>query len=42
MIKQSILISVDNIVFSIVDQQLQVLLIKRLAEPFKGMRALPG
>lgn len=42
MIKQNILITVDNIVFSIVDQQLQVLLIKRLIEPFKDMRALPG
>ncbi|AHB41608.1 NUDIX hydrolase [candidate division SR1 bacterium RAAC1_SR1_1] len=42
MSKQNILITVDNIVFSIVDQQLQVLLIKRLIEPFKDMRALPG
>jgi 8-oxo-dGTP diphosphatase len=42
MIKQNILISVDNIVFSIIDQQLQVLLIKRLIDPFKDMRALPG
>jgi len=42
MIKQNILITVDNIVFSIVDQQLQVLLIKRLIDPFKDMRALPG
>jgi 8-oxo-dGTP diphosphatase len=42
MIKQNILITVDNIVFSIVDQQLQVLLIKRLIDPFKWMRALPG
>ena len=42
MIKQNILVTVDNIVFTINNDSVQILLIKRLAEPFKGEWALPG
>ena len=42
MIKQHILVTVDNVIFTISEGQLQVLLIKRDIEPFKGMRAIPG
>lgn len=42
MIKQHILVTVDNIVFTISHDSLQILLIKRLIEPFKGEWALPG
>ena len=42
MIKQHILVTVDNIVFTISNDSLQILLIKRLIDPFKGEWALPG
>jgi len=42
MIKQHILVTVDNIIFTITEGSLQILLIKRLIDPFKGERALPG
>jgi 8-oxo-dGTP diphosphatase len=42
MIKQRILVTVDNIIFTITQDSLQILLIKRSIEPFKGERALPG
>jgi len=42
MIKQRILVTVDNIVFTISHNSLQILLIKRLIDPFKGEWALPG
>lgn len=42
MIKQHILVTVDNVIFTVSENQLQVLLIKRDIEPFKGMRAIPG
>lgn len=42
MIPQHILIAVDGIVFTIVQQKLHVLLIQRAIEPFKDKRALPG
>ena len=42
MIKQHILVTVDNIIFTITEGGLQILLIKRLIEPFKGEWALPG
>lgn len=35
-------LTVDIVVFSVCDNQLQVLLIQRGTEPFKGMWALPG
>jgi 8-oxo-dGTP diphosphatase len=41
-IKQHILVSVDNIIFTITEDSLQILLIKRLIEPFKGEWSLPG
>lgn len=42
MIKQHILVTVDNIIFTITEGSLQILLIKRLIDPFKGKWALPG
>jgi len=42
MIKQDILLTVDNIVFSICKNKLHILLIKRAIEPFKNARAIPG
>jgi len=42
MIKQNILVSVDDVVFTIINDKLQVLLVKRLLEPFKDMWAIPG
>lgn len=42
MIKQHILVTVDNIIFTITEGSLQILLIKRLIDPFKGEWALPG
>jgi len=42
MIKQHILVTVDNIIFTITEGSLQILLIKRLIDPFKWERALPG
>lgn len=35
-------VSVDSVIFQLVDGELSVLLIKRAREPFKGMWALPG
>ena len=35
-------VTVDGVVFEIVDGALSVLLIRRSAEPFKGEWALPG
>jgi 8-oxo-dGTP diphosphatase len=35
-------ITVDIVLFTILDKQLHVLLIRRLAEPFRGSYALPG
>ncbi len=40
-IKQKILITVDAVVFTIIWEKLEVLLIKRLIEPFKDNRAIP-
>jgi len=42
MIKQKILVTVDNVIFSIVENKPQVLLIKRAIDPFKGEWAIPG
>jgi len=42
MIKQHILVTVDNVIFTISENQVQVLLIKRNADPFKWTRAIPG
>lgn len=42
MIKQDILLTVDNIVFSISRDKLHILLIQRAIEPFKDHRAIPG
>jgi 8-oxo-dGTP diphosphatase len=42
MIKQHILVTVDNIIFTITENSLQILLIKRLIDPFNGEWALPG
>lgn len=41
MIKQKILLTVDNVVFTLINNKLNVLLIKRLIEPFIWFRALP-
>ncbi len=40
--KQNILVTVDGVIFSIATGKLQILLIKRLLEPFKDSWALPG
>ena len=40
-IEQNILISVDNVIFTIINDKLQVLLVSRPIEPFKWSRALP-
>lgn len=40
-IKQKILVTVDDVVFTIINNKLQILLIKRLIQPFKDYRALP-
>lgn len=37
-----VLVTVDIVVFTIIEQRLHVLLIRRLAEPFRGSFALPG
>ena len=37
-----LLVTVDIVVFTIVDRELRVLLIRRLAKPFAGIHALPG
>ena len=41
MIKQNILVAVDDVIFTIINNKLQVLLIKRLLEPFKDYWAIP-
>lgn len=41
-IKQSILLTVDSVVLTIIQNKLHVLLGKRDVAPFKDMRALPG
>lgn len=41
MIKQKILVTVDNVIFTIIKDQLNVLLIKRLVDPFKNQWAIP-
>lgn len=41
-IKQSILVTVDSVVFTIIQNKLHVLLAKRDVAPFKDMWALPG
>jgi len=40
--KDTFLIAVDGVVFTIAHHELQILLIQRDAEPFKGIHALPG
>jgi 8-oxo-dGTP diphosphatase len=42
MIKQNILVSVDAVIFTIINDKLEVLLVKRRIEPFKDYRAIPG
>ena len=42
MITQHILLTVDNLIFTIHDDNLCILLIQRLIPPFKNYRALPG
>jgi 8-oxo-dGTP diphosphatase len=42
MAKQHILLTVDNIIFTILKEKLQVVLIQRAVEPFKDKRAIPG
>lgn len=40
--RQNILVTVDTAIFTLQDSQLQVLLVQRATEPFKGAWALPG
>ena len=42
MFKQNILITVDNVIFTIINDKLQVLLVKRDIEPFKESWNIPG
>ncbi len=42
MVKQHIRLTVDAVVFAVIDEQLKVLLVQRKHEPFKDMWALPG
>ena len=42
MVKQHILLAVDNIIFTIVKDKLHVVLIQRAAEPFINAWAIPG
>ena len=42
MIQQSILVTVDNVIFTIIDKKLQILLIERIVPPYKWYWALPG
>lgn len=39
---QQLTVTVDNVIFTVVGNALQVLLVKRAAEPFAGKYALPG
>ena len=41
-IRQDILITVDNVIFTIINDKLQVLLVCRPIDPFKGVWTLPG
>lgn len=41
-IKQDILVTVDNVIFTIINEKLQVLLVSRPIDPFKDFRTLPG
>ena len=41
-IKQNILVTVDNVIFTIINEKLQVLLVSRPIEPFKDFWTLPG
>ena len=40
-IEQNILISIDNVIFTIINDKLQVLLVSRPMDPFKWSRTLP-
>ena len=40
-IEQNILISIDNVIFTIINDKLQVLLVSRPIDPFKGSWTLP-
>ena len=40
--EQNIKVTVDAIVFSVIDEQLKVLLVQRKNEPFKDMWSIPG
>ncbi|HYD21271.1 MAG TPA: NUDIX hydrolase [Flavipsychrobacter sp.] len=42
MIKQTIKLTTDAVVFCVINEKLMVLLVKRGSEPYKGMWALPG
>lgn len=42
MIKQDIKLTVDTLIFTIINGKLQILLVKRLIPPFENMWALPG
>lgn len=41
MTKQKILLTVDNVIFTLIQDQLQVLLVKRTIEPFKNQWSIP-
>lgn len=41
MIKQNILVAVDDVIFTIINNKLEILLIKRLLDPFKDHWAIP-
>jgi len=41
-IKQDILVTVDNVIFTIINEKLQVLLVSRPIDPFKDLWTLPG
>lgn len=41
MIKQKILLTVDNVIFTLIQDQLQVLLVKRTIDPFKNQWTVP-
>lgn len=39
--EQNILISIDNVIFTIINDKLQILLVSRPIDPFKWLRSLP-
>jgi len=41
-IKQNILVTVDNVIFTIINEKLQILLVFRPIDPFKDFWTLPG